>query len=298
MWPEDRPGRRRSDGSRVGSRGSVGQVHDARRVPARSSACAPGVPRSRPCPPRRQTTRRRSFPARADRVRGSSASTPAAPLSPVGPQAAGRAGFGLACGAGSDAGFRMRGWSGRPSRRTLSARRLKGVVAVLEDPGVPKTDIWPRDDAGTSGMARNAPGLSEPQNRMVWIETPSQGGRCVGARVEQLKAWLKRYCLPAASGSRAACSGTLDRLGAGERRGEGPGRHHPVSRHAPAAAPCSTGRRCWTCRASPTSRCACRSVQAPGLGFHRRTRFAAMILMCGSLDPGRNRDGAGRLAGP
>ena len=99
---------------------------------------------------------------------------------------------------------------------TLSARRLEVVVEALEDLGVPATIIWHRDDAGRTGLVPNAPGMSEPQNRTVWIEAPSQGQQCLQAKADKLKAWIKQHCLPAASGDRAACGETLDRLTEGE----------------------------------------------------------------------------------
>ena len=110
---------------------------------------------------------------------------------------------------------RVDGQEDRPGE-TLSARRLRVVVAALEDLGVPAASIWPRDDAGRAGLVPNAPGVSEPQNRTVWIEAPSQGHRCLQAKAAKLKAWIRRRCLPAAPGDQAACEETSARLTEGE----------------------------------------------------------------------------------
>ena len=99
---------------------------------------------------------------------------------------------------------------------TLSAERLKVVLKALEERGLPTTAIWPRDDAGRAGLVPNGPGISEPQNRTVWIEAPSQGHQCLQTKADKLKAWIKQHCLPAASEDLAACGETLDRLTEGE----------------------------------------------------------------------------------
>ena len=96
--------------------------------------------------------------------------------------------------------------------QALSAQRLKVVLRALEDRGVPEGAFWGRDDHGTTGVAPNAPGQSEPQNRTVWIEMPNEGLNCAHRLADQRRAWVAKNCLAGGHGDPATCKSTLELL--------------------------------------------------------------------------------------
>ena len=96
--------------------------------------------------------------------------------------------------------------------QALSAQRLKVVLRALEDRGVPAGVLWGRDDHGTAGVAPNAAGQPEPQNRTVWIEMPNEGLNCAHRLAEQRRDWVAKNCLAGGHGDPATCKSTLELL--------------------------------------------------------------------------------------
>ncbi len=106
---------------------------------------------------------------------------------------------------------RVDGQEDRPGQ-ALSARRLKVVLEALEDRGVPEGALWSRDDHGTAGVAPNAAGQPEPQNRTVWIEMPNEGTNCAHRLAGQRRDWIAKNCLAGGHGDPATCKSTLELL--------------------------------------------------------------------------------------
>ena len=88
----------------------------------------------------------------------------------------------------------------------LARQRLNVLASAMERRGVPRGDLWLRDDGGSNGFSPNEPDVEEPQNRIVLVQLPTEGEQCAHKLAKARMDWLRRNCSPLhPTAAKAAC---------------------------------------------------------------------------------------------